>query len=213
MDYCYLGAEDGDEEELSLPILVVRDGKFDGHYSSAMERQGATSFAVAWLKGVILELGFRRLTLKNDNEPAIVALRNKLKGEIRHVEILDEGPPPYDHAAIGFIEGGVKIIKRQCRVVRYASESRLGTKIPDDHACLAWLPTYACQVLRESSELERTAALLTRGELAADGDRLPSSLLKSAGSAVLVRLPNRPMPAAWQKGASLGIRRQLQLPS
>lgn len=45
------------------------------------------------------------------------------------------------------IEVGVRELKRQMRAIRFSLESKLGSSIPNDHAILAWLPSFAAQAI------------------------------------------------------------------
>ena len=105
------------------------------------------TFSVAFMVGMIRDLGFRRLSLKCDNEPATLSLRAAVKDQLRDVEIMDAGPPEGDHAANTRAETAVREVKRQCRSQRMAVERKLGRKLRDEHPALAWAPRFAGHVL------------------------------------------------------------------
>ena len=67
------------------------------------------------------------------------------------VDVMDQ--VLHDHPAVGHsqsngsIENGVKTVMEQLRTVRAALERKLACKIPLDHLVMAWMTTYAAQVL------------------------------------------------------------------
>ena len=55
--------------------------------------------------------------------------------------------PEGDHQANGMAESAVRELKRQMRVLRLATEDKLGKRIADDSPILAWLPRYSAAIL------------------------------------------------------------------
>ena len=159
-DYGYMTQEGAD----TFPILVLRDSRCGYTCSSCVQAKGVNTYSVALMVGMIRDLGFRRILLKCDNEPATLALRAAVKDQLRDVEILDVGPPEGDHAANTRAETAVRETKRQCRSLRLAAERKLGVKLRDDHPALAWAPRFAGHVLStvklgddgRTAELRRT---------------------------------------------------------
>ena len=92
-DYCYMN-EDGSE---CLPILVMKDHVYLYWGATVVEVKGPSDYAVSYMVGYLRDLGFRRVFLKCDNEPAILSLRDKVRESMRDVEIMYTGPPPGDH--------------------------------------------------------------------------------------------------------------------
>eukprot|EP00959_Pyramimonas_sp_CCMP1952_P091628 1917852-Pyramimonas_sp.AAC.1 len=78
--------------------------------------------------GLIRDLGYRRLILKCDNEPATKALQKKIEESVVGVEILPQGPPEGDHRANGLVEAAVREVKRMCRTIRVAMELKRGER-------------------------------------------------------------------------------------
>jgi len=115
LDYFYLnsGQEKSDADGI-LPCLVVKCHKTGRYWANVVPSKGAELFAVEWLKSCLNETGFKELCLKSDNEPAIMALKNKVKEESRLKIHLAEAPVE-DHQANGFIEVAVREVKRQVR--------------------------------------------------------------------------------------------------
>ena len=54
------------------------------------------------VKQDIESMGIRRMTFKTDQEPAIVALRERIVGDLgKNVEVIDEESPVGDHQGNG----------------------------------------------------------------------------------------------------------------
>eukprot|EP00971_Amphidinium_carterae_P319056 6341926-Amphidinium_carterae.1 len=62
-------------------------------------------------------LGHRRLVLKSDGEPAILALKNQVRAAAKDVEIIPQESPPGDHKAAGMAENTVKKVKGLARTI------------------------------------------------------------------------------------------------
>ena len=85
-------------------MLVVRDGKSKACVGHVVSRKGIDekNFAVNSLFEDVKWWGYSRLTLKSDNEPAIVKLLTEAFGELRIngvSQVLEEHPPEYDPQA------------------------------------------------------------------------------------------------------------------
>ncbi|CAK9030739.1 Putative mitochondrial protein [Durusdinium trenchii] len=91
------------ESDGILPRLIVKCHKTGRYWANVVPSKGADLFSVVWLKACLNETGFNELVLKSDNEPAILALKGKVKEEsklkIHMVEARVE-----DHQASGYIE-------------------------------------------------------------------------------------------------------------
>ncbi len=75
------------------------------------------------VKKFIDMLGYRKVIVKNDNEPATMALINEVK-IMSDVEIVPEHPPAYDSRTSGKAENAVQRIEGQFRTLRDALETR-----------------------------------------------------------------------------------------
>ncbi|CAK0855964.1 unnamed protein product [Prorocentrum cordatum] len=142
-DYGFMTQEGAD----TYPILVVRETRFKHAAATCVEAKGVNAYAVAFMVGLIRDLGYRRLILKCDNEPATKALQKKIEESVVGVEILPQGPPEGDHRANGLVEAAVREVKRMCRTIRVAMELKRGERVEDDHPILSWLPRYAAQAI------------------------------------------------------------------
>ena len=93
------------------------------------------------------ESGHKRFINFSDNEPLILALKESVTQRLKGCDAIPRSCPVGDHAANGVIEVGVRELKRQMRAIRFSLESKLGSSIPDDHAILAWLTSFAAQAI------------------------------------------------------------------
>ncbi len=78
------------------------------------------------------QLGHRRIILKSDNEPAILALKEAVRRE-GGLEIVLEEVLVNDHQANGVVENAVKNAQGQFRVLEDALDSRIGRRTDGDH--------------------------------------------------------------------------------
>ena len=179
LDYAYL-TKDGREVDASgqeaatpdiMTLLVVREDRFKSYAATAVQRKGVVDNVVAYVVGFVRSLGYRRLILQSDNEPAILALKKEVRRQL-DIEVVERESPPYDHQGNGFVEVGCREIKRQCRALVLAMESRLGA-VPLTHPTMMWLPRHAAAVLNryrrgddgQTPELRRTGRAWRRPAL------------------------------------------------
>ena len=74
-------------------------------------------------------LGYTKLTLKSDNEPAIVKLLSESLRELRIngvSQVLEVHSPEYDPQANGAAEVGVKLLKSHMRTLRCNLKNEIG---------------------------------------------------------------------------------------
>ena len=62
-------------------------------------------------------------------------------------QVTMEHPPTYDYKSNGGIETGVRIIRGQFRTFKLCLESRIGKRIPIDHAIIIWLLEYTAMLI------------------------------------------------------------------
>ena len=96
-----------------------------------------------------------KLILKSDGESAIMALKEAVQAESSmRIEvsgrsgadssrILKEESPAYDSRSNGVIESRIRQVQGLIRALKDALESRIGSKIKEDHICLPWLIRHA----------------------------------------------------------------------
>ena len=154
-----------EESKVVLKILVVKDSqsKFIGAHVVSTKGAGADRYAVEKLRGDIAWLGYTKVTLKSDNEAAIVKLLTEtLKGlriEARADEPLPSSqgpgleqateahPPAYDSKANGSVENAVRQVQGLLRTLKLCLEARIGKRIPTEHPLMAWLVRFTSWLL------------------------------------------------------------------
>ena len=95
-------------------------------------------------------LGYRKIVLKTDNEPAILKLLQESLRDLR-VEGLDqvmaEISPEYDPQSNGNAEVGVELVKGMVRTMRSGLERELGFRVPARHPLVSWIVRHAANTL------------------------------------------------------------------
>ena len=163
-DYAFMGdkgeisSEDqADTEEGSIKVLVIRDRLSKAIFAVAVPKKGIDKkrFSVAAIVDAVKWLGYVKVMLKTDNEPAILKLLSEAVRELRIQEVtqaMTENSPEYDPQANGNAEAGVRIWKGQFRTLRSDLEEVIGYRIPARHPVMAWLVRHAADVLNWSAK-------------------------------------------------------------
>jgi hypothetical protein len=79
MDYCVMNGEEDDDP--SLPgVLIIWDDSHECLWALPVEKKGPVDWVVKWIVEKLDNVGYRgeHITLKSDQEPAILALRRPL---------------------------------------------------------------------------------------------------------------------------------------
>ena len=90
-------------------------------------------FAVKAIVDYVVWLGYTKLVLKTDSEPAILnLLEESLRGSrIAGVDqVMYENSPEYDPQSNGNAEVGVKLVTGMVRTMRSGLERELGFRVP-----------------------------------------------------------------------------------
>ena len=200
------GDVDEPETEAHVKILVAKDSLGKAVFAHVVPQKGidANNYAVQALLRDIQWLGYQRISLRSDNEAAILRLLKNTATEAR-LEVKDlqqlteEHPNTYDSAGNGEIEATVKQLTGILRTNKIDLEMRLGKRIPQNHPVFSWLVEYASWVIniKVPGADGITAYQRVRG-------RAPAKRLVPFGETVLVHLPPKgPERAA---GGALGPR-------
>ena len=116
-------------------MLVIYDSFSRAPFAIAVPRKGASEFVVKAVVAIVVWLGHSRVTVRTDNEPAIVAMIGEaLKGlKVNLMDAAAEGSVPYDPQTNGAAESAVRMAKGMMIVHRRALEKRVQAKIPPTH--------------------------------------------------------------------------------
>eukprot|EP00971_Amphidinium_carterae_P348107 6490324-Amphidinium_carterae.1 len=143
IDYTFLGDESV-ESAHSHPVLVVKDRLSKAVWSHPL-RSKDDPHGVASLVKDLRNLGYRRLTLKCDREPAMTALAKAAQEQTTTCEITVEHPPKgVDHRmSNGEVERANQTITGLTRTLLADLEGRVGHKLDIKGPVVAWMIEYA----------------------------------------------------------------------
>ena len=108
----------------------------------------ASDHGVQQLLKDIETLGYRKVCLKCDGEPALIAIQQEVVKR-RQFETLLENCPAGDSQANGVAERAVQAVAQQVRVLRYSLQYKLGAVVPGPHAITCWLVEHAADLLNK----------------------------------------------------------------
>ena len=151
-DYLFLDVKgqvmrrDGEEDvgDADVTILVAKDTLGKAVFAHLVPQKGvdADHYAVDVLLKDIQWLGYQRISLRSDNEPAILKLLQRAVTEARIAmpdidQVIEEHPNAYDSSGNGDVEAAVKSETGILRTNKLDLENRIGKKIPQKHPCSA----------------------------------------------------------------------------
>ena len=96
--------------------------------ASALVQKGVCPQAIKRLSSEVGKLGHPEMVLKSDGEPAIVALKQRVKQERPERIVLEESPVK-ESQANGAIENAIRQVQGQVRTIKDCLESRIGTRL------------------------------------------------------------------------------------
>ena len=144
--------EEDDKADGVLKVLVVRCFKSKALFAHAVPAKGVdeAGYVVDCVVQDILWLGYSKVILKCDNEPAILKLLAETL-KVLKVEGLDqaceEHPVPYDSKSNGGIEVGCRLVRGMTTTLRSFLEDRIGHRIPPAHPSMSWLVSHAATII------------------------------------------------------------------
>ena len=135
-----------------VKVLVAKDMKSGSVFAHVVPQKGldADGYAVARIVEDIKWLGYTKLLVKSDNEPAIVALCNEALRRLRIEGIAQasrEAPPAYDSSSNGAVEAAVKAVQGLLRTVKLGFERKANCVVPEEHPLLAWMVEHVGWIL------------------------------------------------------------------
>ncbi len=200
VDFFFLGEPGCDG---TSPAVVMRDWSSKAIFAHLIPGKGSDhDWTAHQLVNDIKKLGYKDVVIRSDQEPAIMALVDKV-AQLRDEVTIKESSPVGDSQANGMAERGVQAVEEYVRVLKLALEKRLNAKIPVSHPIVAWLVPHAADML---SKLEvkangRTAYEMYKG-------RAYTGELAEFGQKVLFRLPGKfrggDLQPRWSTGIWLG---------
>ena len=141
VDYMFMETDDKDAGR-GMPILVSRDRKTKWINAAVVTQKGNCPYAVKRLSEDIGAMGYNRIVLKSDQEPAVKDLKARVKAE-RSEDIIMEESPAYEHRSNGEVERAIQTVQGQIRTLKSALESRYEWQMPPDSDILPWMVRHA----------------------------------------------------------------------
>ena len=77
VDYVYVHSEQEKEEEKGMPITVTKDSETKVIMAKVAPSKEVENYAVEVAKKMIEQLGYRKVMLRSDSEPAILTLKER----------------------------------------------------------------------------------------------------------------------------------------
>ena len=209
----YMGVKQREPEEGQNPILVSVDRKTKMKFANVLKQKGVEHYAVErHARDLVDGLGYSKFVMKDDQEPAIKALREAvirrviaLKGD--GVQVLPEESPVGESQSDGEVESAIKQVQGQIRTLRLHLQAHYGEVLSDGHIAMLWL-------------VPHSAATLNRYVVGADGktarQRLRGRVFKSPvvefGECVWYLKPKSvgkdKLHSRWGEGVWFGVREE-----
>ena len=155
-DYGFFGGE-GDEE--TLAVQIAKDVGTKMLFAHVVPKKGVmVNHGVTQLVKDIDRFGHKKLCLKSDGEPALVAIQEEVRRQ-RIDETLFK-------VRLWEIAGAVQSVAEQIRVPRTALEAKLKAKVPGNHPVIYWLIEHSADLLNKHQKGDdgRTAYHRLRGK-------------------------------------------------
>ena len=208
VDYCFMNSRTDDvvlDEKTHAPILVVRDRWTKHLFAHVLPYKGVTKgpYGSKVLLNDIKKLGYSKLIIRHDPEPALTSVVEAVKNGFEGTLIIEKSPKGVKESK-GEIERAVQTLEGQARTLRAAIESNYGEKLPDDSPVLTWLVEHASTVYNlffRSTELQdgKTPYSRLRG-------REWKVAIPPFGEAIEYLKRGHKFEAQWTKGIFLGVK-------
>ena len=136
MDYMFM--ESKEAEVKGMPIMVIKDHDSGWTAARVVPKKGKQSYAIKEVCKIIDWLGYRRVILKSDQEPAIMEVKECIKAE-RPEEIMFEESPVADSRSNAEVERAIQTVQGQVRAMKDAFEANYNQEVSPENAVLPWL--------------------------------------------------------------------------
>ena len=146
VDYAFMVPEE--QEQDMCPILVAYDHSKYGLWVMETDHKGATDASVKFMSMRMEEAGHigNDITMKSDQEDAVVALKRAVAGHRQGKTAMIESPVR-ESQKNGKVERSIKTWQAQFRTMRHYLEARIGHKVPQESPVLSWLSTFAADTM------------------------------------------------------------------
>ena len=148
IDYAFRAKEE--QEDDLIPVLIAYDNVKQSVWALEVEEKGVSNSRVAvdWLVGKLDASGYRgvAISLKSDNEPSILALKEAIAVQRQGETSLLESPVR-ESKCNAHVERAIRNWRDQFRTLRHYTERRLCGKLPRDGALTSWLVSWSAEVI------------------------------------------------------------------
>ena len=127
------------------PIIVMRDHQTRTTFAHLLPGKSTANelYSRHVLNLVLRDLEFlahKKVVLKSDQEPAMIALQQRIR-QARSDQTILENSPVEDSSSNGTVEKAVQEVEGLTRTLVAALETRYGVKLEEASSILAWLVT------------------------------------------------------------------------
>ena len=141
----------GQEDEKSLPIILIRDHSLRVTNAYAVPSKGtSSSYPQSQVAYSISQLGHDKIVFRSDNEPALLAVKSEavkiLKGA-HGIKVIEEESPVADHQANGVVERANGEFGGMARTLNDQLIFNYQWTPSTTHPIYAWLIIYASYLL------------------------------------------------------------------
>ncbi len=127
-------------------------------FAHVVQKKGVEEdrYSVDKLADDIAWLGYSEITLKSDNEPAIVQLLEEVLEALKVSSIdkaMEEHPAPYDSKGNGAAENAVKQVQGLPRTPKTALERSISNSMPLDYPVISCMVEHAAFISRPGASI------------------------------------------------------------
>ena len=133
-----------------MPVLVTYDELKEGFWALHAEKKGATAEVVKWCCNTLEDSGYggNEVSVKTDQEPAIVSLRQGIAAN-RAADTVPLNSPVRCSKSNGRMENAVRRFQGNLCVLKQYFESKVKRQLPSDSAMFTWLIPWAAECLNQ----------------------------------------------------------------
>ena len=148
LDYWFM--RDGPGQE-SVPVVVMKDSSTKTFSAHVCQQKGNVEWVAERICQDLDNIGHPRVSLKSDQEPALVDLVSEVKNKRDKLkkETILENSKIYDSQSNGTAERAVQAIECIVRTHKLALEKKLQKRVPSTHPVMTWLVEHAADILNK----------------------------------------------------------------
>ena len=144
MDYFFVG----DDGAGVIPAIAARNSITKALIGTAVPTKGIeqSDWPAKYVAACIDELGYKRVTIRSDKEPAVTALVHSIRKNC-DTEVLEETSPQGDKNTNGHGERAVQSLEGQVRALKMELESRISAEVPARHPIVTWAISHGADIV------------------------------------------------------------------